>query len=76
MKRNNNHDKLIAAIENSRSELEIIKDELQDKYDSKSEKWQEGEAGEKMQSDISELEEALNELESARDRLDNVFESE
>lgn len=77
---------IISKLEGIFSELETLKEEeeeardaLQDKYDNKSEKWQESEAGNAMydkieswNSEISDLEDAFNELESCTSSLGNI----
>lgn len=76
MKRTNKIDKCIGNLEAIKSEIEEFKDNLQDQFDSKSEKWQEGEKGEEMQGNISRLEDLLNELESAYSSMEDLFELE
>lgn len=51
------------------AELETVRDQLQEAFDEKSEKWQEGEAGEEMQQKIAQMEEAIEAITEAKDNL-------
>jgi hypothetical protein len=51
-----------------------LKEEREEQYENKSERWQESEKGEEFSNDSSTLEEACNELETAADSLENLFE--
>lgn len=51
-------------IEDLKSELETIRDEEQEYYDNMPENMQNGEKGDTAQSNVSSLEEAINNLES------------
>lgn len=66
--------KALAMIEEGFDIISELLGDIQGNYDNKSEKWQEGEAGEKAQEDISNLEDAVNDLESAKSHLENVIE--
>lgn len=66
----------LGMLEEAHSILEEVLGEVQDNYDNKSEKWQEGEAGEKAQEEISGLEDAINETDSAKTTVENLVENE
>lgn len=53
------------CISEGRSEMESLRDELQDWYDNLPESFQGGEKGDALQTAISELEDAIGEAESA-----------
>jgi len=57
-----------AALDDLSGEAESLAEELQEKYDSRSERWQESEAGSDMQDKIMSLEEIAG---SAREDVDN-----
>lgn len=47
---------MIATMQGLLSEFETIRDEVQEAYDAKSDRWKESEKGEKAQEEISNLE--------------------
>lgn len=61
---------MIGRLQEMQSEFETIKDEVQEAYDAKSEKWQESEKGEKAQDELSEFENI--DIESLIDALDGL----
>jgi hypothetical protein len=69
-------DKCISEIEEVMASVETIRDRLQEEYDGKSEKWQEGEKGEALSQLITDLSAITEEhLTSARDELENAKEA-
>jgi hypothetical protein len=65
-------DKMVGEMEAIQASMQEIFDEESDAWDSKSEKWQESEAGERAQSQICELEESLQSIDAALSALGNV----
>jgi hypothetical protein len=63
-----------AKLDEAKSLLETTRDEEQDYYDAMPESFQNGDKGEKAQSAIDALDEAINELESAMANLDTAGE--
>lgn len=55
----------VSELEGAAANLQDILDELQEKFDGRSEKWQESEKGEEAQAELDVLQEAIRELESA-----------
>ena len=62
------------AIDTFNFIIEGIRDDMQDTYDNRSEKWQEGDAGNQMQADIENLEEISSALEELVQKIDELFE--
>ncbi len=67
-------DAIFAMIEEAKSQLETLRDEEQETYDNLPESFQNGEKGEKaqtaidaMESAISNIEDACNEIETAKE---------
>jgi chromosome segregation ATPase len=56
--------------------LKLKHEDLQETFDSASEKWQESEKGEKWQMDLSNLEDAINNLEASLNNLDEIADYE
>jgi len=54
--------------------LEELKDQEQEAYDNLPESLQQGERGEKMESAINELDEVINDLQYADDKLETAME--
>ena len=55
------------------STLQEVLEDAREKYDSRSEKWQESEAGEKLQAAIDYLESVTSELESNHDTICDIL---
>ena len=53
--------------------IEGIRDEMQNTYDNRSEKWREGDAGNQMQADIENLEEISSALEELVEKIEDLF---
>lgn len=68
----NKINKIYSEIQGFIATLEDIKDNIQDKYHAMSEKQQDSETGEKLQEEISLLEDAISGFESANENLDNA----
>jgi len=64
--------KATSQAEDLFNEIEAIKDAAQDRFDGKSEKWQEGEVGEAASGNLSELDDLVSALESAKDACNDV----
>jgi chromosome segregation ATPase len=56
--------------------LQLKQEDLQETFDSASEKWQESERGEKWQEELSSLEDAINNLEAALTSLEEIAQYE
>jgi chromosome segregation ATPase len=56
--------------------LQLKQEDLQETFDSASEKWQESEKGEKWQEELSSLEDAINNLEAAVTSLEEIAQYE
>ncbi len=63
----------IQLWEKQKEEIESFRDELQEDFDNKSEKWQESEKGELRQSNIDDLDGAACGIGDAIDALQSVF---
>lgn len=74
LKKTKEADAMISKLEDLIDQLSIQRDDLQEKFDNRSEKWQESDKGEEMQTDISTLDDVISSLESAKDDLQNAFE--
>lgn len=61
---------MVATLQQMQSDFETIRDELQEEFDNKSERWQEGEKGEAAQNELSEMESV--DIESLIDALDGL----
>lgn len=59
-----------------REQLEAIRDELQEAYDARSDRWREGEAGEAAHAHINAIEEAINSMDIAESSIQEVVEFE
>lgn len=72
--------KLVAAIigdlEEKIAKLTDLRDDAQNQYDNKSEKWQESEKGEQAMEQIDYLTNACDGLESVKDDLENSMQNE
>ena len=69
-------------IEQLREDVSLIREEIQESFDSKTEKWQESDTGEKVQDEInaldyihSHLDNSYDSIESASDDLENLINS-
>jgi hypothetical protein len=65
--------KAIADIEQMIETLTTIRDEWEDSFGSRSDKWQESDKGEAARSAIDYLTNALDSMESTKDDLSNVM---
>jgi hypothetical protein len=63
--------KIEADIEEAKSLIETARDEEQDYFDNMPEAFQQGDKGEAAQNAISELDEAVSQLEAAIDHVNN-----
>lgn len=68
----NRIEKLRSKLEEIQEEIDILASEMQDTYDSRSERWQESETGEEYQETIDALEEASQSVGDAVDTLSEV----
>ena len=57
------------VLDHAKTEIERIRDDSQEKYDDMSERVQEGEKGEELSGEIEALEEVMNSIEEAEDKL-------
>lgn len=76
MKRNKTIEKLLSTLDDAKVQAEGQMNSLQETFDNKSEKWQEGEKGEEMSNAISALEECVSSIESAMNEIESNFELE
>ena len=63
------------AVEELSNLLDEVREDAQATFDKRSEKWQDGEKGQEVQSDIEELEEMISELQDVTKRVDEFFEA-
>jgi predicted nucleic acid-binding Zn-ribbon protein len=61
---------LLAEIEEIGDDLETLRDEEQEAYDNLAESLQQGERGQDMEAAVTNIEDAMNTLESFRDGID------
>jgi len=59
-------------LETMQARMEELAAEARDAYDERSDKWKEGEAGEKMDTEINNLEMAASYCENSRDSLSEI----
>lgn len=71
-KRRKELEKVIALIEDAKSQLEILKDEEQEAFDNMPESLKYSEKGEKMEEAINYLDDSSNELESVIENITNA----
>lgn len=67
---------IIGQLEEAFAKLEEIGNKLQDDYDSKSEKWQDGDAGQKCLNESTTCADAANELEEVFSKLSDIINEE
>ena len=65
-------DRAISTLEALETEIEEMRDDLQNGYDDKSERWQESDKGEKWQEVLNLVESAVDSITSAKDGLVDV----
>ncbi len=65
-------DDILSRLEQIRADIKIVKDEEQEAYDNLPESFQNGEKGEAMQSAISSLEDADNDVDSIISNIENA----
>lgn len=63
----------ISTISSVRADLEGIRDQAQEDFDEKSDKWKEGDTGVAMEGRINSLNDAIDVLESAESSLDEAI---
>lgn len=73
-KRRKELEKVIALIEDAKTQLEALKDEEQEAFDNIPEGLQYSEKGEKMEEVISYLDDSFSELESAIENITSAIE--
>ena len=61
-----------ALLEEAKNLITGVQESLQDDFDNKSEKWQEGEKGEEAQQLIDDLSSIVDEVETAYDNLNDI----
>jgi hypothetical protein len=64
--------KFMDQIEALKTDVETLRDGTQEKYDNKSDRWRDSDAGQKIEALISVLEDCANNLESAGDDLGSI----
>lgn len=75
-KRTKSIEAMIGKVEEIKDYLDTMATDRQEKFDNRSEKWQEGEKGEAEAEFISNIEEARDEAESLVDKLTELFPEE
>ena len=63
----------LSNIEDAKVALESFKDDQQNSFDEKSDKWKEGEKGQEAEADLESLQEAIENLEEAIEKLEEIF---
>ncbi|USM11496.1 hypothetical protein vBCbaSRXM_51 [Citromicrobium phage vB_CbaS-RXM] len=63
------------AVDQAKTDIEMVRDEEQDSYDNMPESFQEGEKGERAQVAIDALESAVSELEEIEGSVENAVNS-
>lgn len=74
LKKTKQIDSIMSKLDDVKTFFEELAATRQDSYDNKSEKWQDGDKGQEEQENISALEDIVNNLESATNDIDNLFE--
>ncbi|MDD2775492.1 MAG: hypothetical protein PHU06_06025 [Gallionella sp.] len=64
--------KIISTLGELTAQIQELRDVEQDKFDDKSERWQEGEKGEEAQAKIDTLNEAADSLETTANELNDL----
>jgi hypothetical protein len=67
---------MISDLEDKIAKLTDLRDAAQEQYDNKSDKWHESEKGEQAQEQIDYLTSICDNLESAKDDLENAMQNE
>lgn len=62
----------VSSLEAAKATIEEIRDDLQSAFDEKSERWQEGEAGEAAHAEIETLENGISSLDDALSSLGEI----
>lgn len=65
---------MISKLEDVTIYFTDLRDKLQEKYDSRSSSWQEGDAGQQLSEDVSGLDNIVNSLEQATQEIEDVVE--
>lgn len=73
-KRRKQLEKVIALIDDAKSQLDALKDEEQEAFDNMPESLQYSEKGERMEEIISYLDDSFSELESAIENITSAIE--
>lgn len=76
MKRTKKTDEMISKMEDVKIYFEEMKNELKEKFDGKSERWQESEKGEEAQDQINEVEEVSDSCDQLLDQMQSIFEAD
>lgn len=76
MNRTKQVETMMSKLEDIKIFFEGLLSAKQNSFDSKSEKWQDGDKGQEIQGNISDLENIISELESTYDNIDNLFQEE
>lgn len=66
-------EKLLGDLNEHRSQIESGRDEMQDKYDDRTDNWKDSEAGEKMAEELSYLDDIVSSLEQAEAACENII---
>jgi uncharacterized protein YukE len=64
---------VVSSLEAAEAEIEAVKDELQEDFDNRSERWQEGEKGEALQAAIDALNEEQEKVNEASTGINTVI---
>ena len=61
--------RIFNSLEEAKSELETMHQSLEEVLEDKSDKWRESEAGEQAQAELDNIQESMDSIESACDKL-------
>lgn len=65
----------ISTLEQMQADIEAIRDEMTEKFEAKSEKWQESEAGEAAQEKINEVNAVIDQMDALTSDLSGLINS-
>lgn len=74
IKRNSAVERVMSKVDDVKIFFEQMKEKRQESFDSKSDKWREGEKGEEEEQNLSDLEEITDAAQELYDKIENLFE--
>lgn len=63
----------LSTLEQIYADIESIKDELQETFDNKSEKWQDSEKGEEASNQLNTFDECLQSIEESKEKISELI---